>query len=392
VPVGLDDYVSYFIRNFSNFVYLKWRFPHSSGFSSSLIEFRGRKKVKEKILFTPSVTRLRFLYFLLLPVIYLIYFLQALVLFRNEQRHHFTVFMGANYFCTFCGIVLKKLHKVDYVIYRVLDFFPLPPREIYRLLNRLFYVIDKFCLKHSDYIWFTSEGHIVGRERYMYFNRDQFKKKYLIIPLGINTEKFILKSVFERKPRSLVYCGVISKYHLLDLLLQVIQELKRDFPDITLNVIGSGPDESYFRSLVKKMNLQDNVIFRGFIEDFELLEKLIANSVLGVALYRNEENYMKYTEPAKVKYYLSFGVPVIVSKVPPIAVDLDKKRISFAVENKKDEIEKIVKEFFRDRKMQEEYVKNIGEYVPTVDINRLLDDAFRKTFPLISILKGDCRK
>lgn len=384
VPVGLEDYVQYFISNFSNFTYLKWKFPHSRGsIKSSLTNYSDGQKIKERYLLSFVPFQKKYMYFFSLPLNYLIYLQQALSSFWRRKDRDTTVFVGENYFCTFCGILLKKAGRVDFVIYRVMDFFPLPPSGLYRYLNRFFYVIDKFCLKNSDYIWFTTEGHIVGREKYRYFNRDEYC--YKIIPLGIDSRKFISKPISEKNKYSLVYCGVISRYHMLDLLFEVIQDLKEDFSEIQLNLVGSGPDETYFKELSKKMNLQDNIVFHGFVEEGDRFKEIMANNILGIAFYRNEENFMKYTEPAKVKYYLSFGVPALVSKVPLIANELDKKRVCFAVNNEKDEIVKIVKRFILDSNLQQEYKSNIREYVKTVDINKLLGDTISATFKELKI-------
>jgi len=384
VPVGLEDYVQYFVNNFSDFTYLKWKFPHSRGsIKSSLTKYENGQKIKEHYLFSTAPFRKRYMYFFSLPVNYFIYFQQALSSFWRRNDNETAVFIGENYFCTFCGILLKRLRRVDIVIYRVMDFFPLPPNGLYRYLNRFFYIIDKFCLKNSDYIWFTTEGHIVGREKYRYFRRDAYK--YKIIPLGLDSSQFISKPITEQNRYSLVYCGVISRYHMLDLLFEVIQDLKKDFLNIKLNLIGSGPDETYFKELMEKMNLEDNVVFHGFVEEGDRFRDIMANNVLGIALYRNEENFMKYTEPAKVKYYLSFGIPALVSKVPLIAYELDEKQVCFAVNNEKEEIVKIIKEFILDPVLQQKYKANIREYVKTIDINRLLDDTISATFKELKI-------
>jgi glycosyltransferase involved in cell wall biosynthesis len=384
VPVGLEDYVQYFIDNFYEFTYLKWKFPHSKGsVSSSLTSYENGRKLTDHDLFSTRPSKRKILYFIFLPINYLIYLHQAFLSFRRRKNNVKTIFVGENYFCTFCGILLKKIGRVDIVIYRVMDFFPLPSDGLYHYLNRLFYVFDKFCLKNSDYIWFTTEGHIIGRERYGYFNRNEYR--YKIIPLGLNVSKFISKPITESNRFSLVYCGVISRYHMLDLLFDVIAELKKSYKNIQLNLIGSGPDETYFKELVKKMNLVDNVIFHGFVEEGDRFKELMANNILGIAFYRKEENFMKYTEPAKVKYYLSFGVPAIVSKVPLIAYELDDKRVCFAVNTEKDEIVKVIKEFISNPVLQQEYKSNISEYVKTVDINKLLGDTISITFKELKI-------
>jgi glycosyltransferase involved in cell wall biosynthesis len=379
-PVGLEDYVDYFKDNFDEFAYLRWRFPHMGNKTifSALYIYKRKRLIEERKLFSFSFVRPKTLYFLFLPLNYLIYFSQALLLFNSKPKNRRTVFMGINYFCTFCGIILKKLGKVDFVIYRVMDFFPLPPRGFYRYLNRIFYIFDKFCLKRSDSIWFTTEGHMMGREKYGYFDRKKYN--YQIIPLGVNINRFVYKPTTEKNKYSLVYCGVITRYHLLDLLLEVILELKKDFKNIRLNLIGGGPDEEYFKDMVRKMGLVENVIFYGFMKEGEKFTNLMTDNILGIALYKNEENFMKYTEPAKVKYYLSYGVPAVVSDVPVIARELHEKKVCFATKNDKAEIVRIVKNLILDAKMQSKYKENIKEFVKTIDITKLLNETFHNTF------------
>jgi hypothetical protein len=77
-----------------------------------------------------------------------------------------------------------------------------------------------------------------------------------------------------------------------------------------------------------------------------------------------------------------FGLPVIVSKVPPIAMELDQKKVCFAVNNDKEEIVYLIKKFVQDIDLQEEYIMNICNYIKTVDINKLLNTALRKTFSI----------
>jgi glycosyltransferase involved in cell wall biosynthesis len=379
VPVGLEDYASYFIKNFNNFIYLRWKFPHGKGnIQSLLVEYFDGKKIGEnKILTLPSWNN-KFFYFLFLPVNYSVYFFQSIFYLWRRKRKKNRIFFGINYFCAFCGIILKKFGRVDFVIYRVMDFFPLPPKGFYRILNRIFYTVDNFCLKNADSIWFTTEGHIIGREKYGYFDRKN--NDYQIIPLAVDIDKFVSKDISETNNHSLVYCGVISRYHMMDLLFDVMVELKKYFNDIKLNLIGSGPDTDYFKNLAQKKELKGNIIFHGFMEEDQKFRDLMADNALGIAFYKDEENFMKYTEPAKVKYYLNFGVPAIISDVPVIAKELNEKRICLATKNEKEEIIDKIKTFLSDSALQVEYKKNISNFVKTIDVNSLLDNSLKNTF------------
>jgi len=227
-------------------------------------------------------------------------------------------------------------------------------------------------------VWFTTEGHIIGREKYGYFDRKSCP--YVLIPLGLDVSKFACVDKLDKKAsHSLVYCGVVSRYHMLDLVFEVLADLKKDIPQILLNLIGSGPDLDYYRELSKKKGLERNVIFHGFVEDGPEFSSLMSNNLLGIALYKDEEDFMKYTEPAKVKHYLSFGVPALVSDVPKVARELDRKRVCFAVKNDKSEIVKVIKDYFLNAKLQKEYKDNIKNFVHTIDINKMLNDRMLKT-------------
>jgi hypothetical protein len=131
--------------------------------------------------------------------------------------------------------------------------------------------------------------------------------------------------------------------------------------------------------LCEKDGLNDNVVFWGYMAEDNKFSELMANNTLGIALYKDEENFMKYTEPAKVKYYLNYGIPAIVSKVPKIADELDCQKVAFAVENHKDEIVKVVIEYVENLDKQKEYKENIKRFMQTVEVSYLLNDRLEKT-------------
>lgn len=377
-PVGLEDYVIFLKKYFRDLVYIKWKFPHSKDKKaySSWETYHDGEIVSEKKLSSFSFAGTK-LYFIFLPFNYLLYLCQSLkLLFIKRKKDKKVVFMGINYYCALCGIILKKLGRVDYVIYRVMDFFPLPEKGAYRFLTKIFYKMDKYCLDHSDFIWFTTEGHIIGREKQGYFDRK--KSTYDVIPLGINMDKVVLNAEKKDNCHSLVYCGVINRYHLLGLVFEAVEKLKKTFPDIVFNVIGDGPDLKYFKDMSVEKELQKNVVFYGYMEENDKFYKTISNNALGIALYKDEENLMKYTEPAKVKYYLNFGVPAIISKVPQIAFELDKRKVSFAVDNNVESITATISEYFSNQNLRKEYQKNLHEYLKEVDIDKMLRERFQK--------------
>lgn len=377
-PVGLNDYISYFRKNFDNFSCLEWKFPHSSDETKKSIYsdyFKG-KLIAKKTLFSYTLIRLKFFYFLFLPLNYFVYLLQALILFWDRRDSKKMIFMGINFFCTFCGLILKKFGKADIVIYRVMDFFPLPKSGPYRFYNRFFYLIDKYCLYNSDWVFFTTEGHIEGREQYGYFKREDIKEKIRMIPLGIDAKKAVNFKINAENKFSLLYCGVVSKYQMLELIFKVVKKLKGKYPLIKLDIVGRGPDFEYYKNLSLKEKLDKFIVFHGFLDEGKDFSRFMGNHLLGFALYQDVNDYIKFTEPAKVKYYLSFGIPAVISSVPLIARDFQQKKLSFAVKNNVDEICLTIENYLNDEKLQDELKKNIRRFVDVVDIDLLLDTVF----------------
>lgn len=380
IPVGLEDYVNYFINNFEDFIYLKLKFPHGDDrISSQIIKYKNYKLIEEHNLFSFKKRHNKFFYFLLLPINYIVYLFQSIKYLHKRQNKKIIIFMGINYFCTFCGIILKKFKKVDFVIYRVMDFFPIPKNGFYRFLNKIFHLLDKFCLKNSDFIWFTTEGHIIGREKYKYFNRKE--SVYQMVPLTVNSKNFVFQKT---NNKNLIYCGVVSKYHMFDMIFEIIKELKKTYPDIKLKVLGSGPDLEYYKEITKKQHLNKNIIFYGYVEEGKEFNKLMSDNLLGFAFYKEEEDFMKYTEPAKVKYYLNFDIPVLISDVPKIAKELHNKKVSFCLKNSPKEIVKTIDDYIKNPAIQMEYRNNIKNYIKTIDVNFILDKNFKILFNKIN--------
>jgi glycosyltransferase involved in cell wall biosynthesis len=166
---------------------------------------------------------------------------------------------------------------------------------------------------------------------------------------------------------------------MLELAFEAIKVLSKKYKDLKLKIIGSGPDINYYKKLAVDMKITNNVIFFGFMKNGIEFNKLMSTSNLGLAFYKDEEDYIRYTEPAKIKYYFSFGIPAIVSDVPATVNELKEKKLAFIVKNNSNNIAKTIDEYFLNEKMQKIYKTNVKKYLKEIDINKILDESFRKT-------------
>ena len=71
--------------------------------------------------------------------------------------------------------------------------------------------------------------------------------------------------------------GRLVFYKNLEVVIKAISIIKKEFTNIKLLIVGGGPHKEILEKLVHDLNLEDNVIFTGFVSTEEKM-KLIASS------------------------------------------------------------------------------------------------------------------
>jgi len=116
----------------------------------------------------------------------------------------------------------------------------------------------------------------------------------------------------------------------IDMLVDSMSVILKKFPKLQLEVIGSGPDEMRIKKKAKKY--RDNVVFHGFIENQDDIEKVIKKWLIGIALYipdKSNESY--WGDPSKIKVYISNGIPVITTNVSYFTKELTKAEAGIVI-------------------------------------------------------------
>ncbi len=148
------------------------------------------------------------------------------------------------------------------------------------------------------------------------FNPNAFDK-IEIIPNAIDTNLFKeidkLTPVNKTENLNLLYVGQLVKRKGLKWLIESISILKgKKIDNIKLILVGSGPDEAYFKKLVKDLKLNDLIEFKGQINDKKEV----------VSLYKNSDIFLlpSLSEglPTVILEALFFGLPVIATDIPGI--------------------------------------------------------------------------
>jgi phosphatidyl-myo-inositol alpha-mannosyltransferase len=104
--------------------------------------------------------------------------------------------------------------------------------------------------------------------------RSLTKRPIELIPNGIDLSKykFTNHAVLSDKP-TILYIGRLEKRKGLSYLLQAMQLLQQKYPDVRLQLAGSGPDQDKLLQEIKDFGLH-NVEFLGYVSDEEKLRLL----------------------------------------------------------------------------------------------------------------------
>lgn len=131
------------------------------------------------------------------------------------------------------------------------------------------HVFLNLLLKRSSKILVTQPEYI-NISKYLY----KYKKKIEVIPNGIDVKIYFQKNT-RKVPNQVFFLSVLDRYHGykgLDYLIKAIKIVKTKIPNIKLVVGGSGELVEDYKSLAKKLGLEKNIEFRGFIENKKLVD------------------------------------------------------------------------------------------------------------------------
>lgn len=159
-------------------------------------------------------------------------------------------------------------------------------------------------------------------------------KKVCIIPNGITN----LKPKGVKKSNDVLFFGRLIKTKGVDLLIKSIKEVKKTFDNISVKIVGEGPEEEKLKNLTKKLNLEKNVDFLGYIPDLKLYNLIESSRISIFPSYVKEGIMTTLLESAKLKSamlasdscsnreFISSGKTGILFK-PKIVKDLSEKII-----------------------------------------------------------------
>ncbi|MFH0863481.1 MAG: glycosyltransferase [Candidatus Gottesmanbacteria bacterium] len=262
-----------------------------------------------------------------------------------KSRERFDLAIGVDNLNTLALLLLRKLKRINKVIYHTVDYTP--NRFSNKILNKAYFLIDKYCCYHADMIWNSSGRMNTGRISHG-MDKDRIVKT-IITPDGSNFDPKNRLPITKINRKMVIFLGHLRERLGLDLLIDAFVDIIKIIPDSKLFIIGDGPLMDSLQQKVTRLNISHNVKFTGFIEDHHEVDYLIARGAIGMSIFEPvKDSYEYYSDAGKPKVYLAAGLPIIITRVPEIALEIEKEKAGIAINYNKQELVSAMTKMFRD--------------------------------------------
>ena len=205
---------------------------------------------------------------------------------------------------TYIGYRFAKKRNIPYVIFphgSLTTYHESDSRFIKIIAKKL--IISRI-LKNARAILVTCESEKSDLKKHL-------RPKSVLIPYGSEINVNLSKSNFDAPGKNLriLFSGRFDKKKNLPLLIIAMSQVASRYPEVVLDIAGSGSQSEIneVKSIVRKLEVEKNVIFHNWIEKLDM-ERLLLSSRLLVLPSQNENFALVVSEA------LGSGVPCVVSK------------------------------------------------------------------------------
>lgn len=297
------------------------------------------------------------------------------LVFKQNKKYDF--FFGVNGLNCLAGLFLKKMKKVNYVVFYAIDFVPI--RFDNKILNYIFHRIEKICVRKSDLVWNVSPRIAEGREHFLQIPNDPTHQ--IVVPIGIWNKNIKKRDFKDIKKHQLLFVGHLLEKQGVQLVLDAIQDIARRIPDFKFVIVGGGEYENELKEKIKKLQVEKYVYFVGWIRKREELDLMMSQSACAVATYKPEKeklyNFTYYADPTKLKDYLGAGLPIILTDVSYNALEIQKKKCGIIVDYETKSVEEAIVKLMGDSRKLQEYRKNAIDMANRYEWSNIFDQALK---------------
>ena len=231
----------------------------------------------------------------------------------------YDLYIGSNAHLGLFGLLLRRLGLVRQTVFWTVDYFPNRYRN--PILNRLYLWLDELCVRRSDFAWDLTAAMSEARHQRGVTDRDG---RVYTVPHPIERHELRPPEV-EPPPDTLLYSGLIKPEYGFDLILEVLGRVAERRPKVSLTVTTYGSFPPDLERVLRQRGLWERLHSLGYIDDIEEYRRVIEGHRVGLAPYQpSADSYKRFADVSRAKTYMARGLPVIITRVPPIAAEIER--------------------------------------------------------------------
>ena len=280
-------------------------------------------------------------------------------------------YIGLDGLCALFGQLLKTVSgRIKQSIFWAIDFVPTRRFEG-DLKNWVYSWINWMGYKNSDQMWDLGPKMAQAREDFLGIKVTDYRL-HRVVPYGAWLDHMPKYTYDECEKNTLVYMGHIHEKSGIQLVIEAIPEIVNRVPDFKFKIIGGGGYVDNLIDLARVLNVSSYCNFLGKIDDIRVVETEIAKSALAIAPYVSAlDTFTRYADPGKVKTYLACGVPVLLTKVPWNANEIQDNECGKIIAENKNDIASSVVELLTSPSMNQQYRVNALKYSMRFDYKNI---------------------
>lgn len=272
------------------------------------------------------------------------------------------------YFC-------KRFLRVDKIVFYNVDYSTKRFPNIF--LNAIYQNITKFSYICCDYFFSFSNMFIEDMDPLRKYTYKNFTLK--------TTIDFSIKKGIKKISNSIIYAGILDYGSInFDPFLHALKRLKEEKIPFSFHIYGKTDPESKIQKKIKKLHLQDNIVFKGTTDNQTLTQKILPCYSLGVAPYATiwddsfpDYLFMNKDLTGKLVDYIGAGLPIVSTRINGAFRMIDDNKIGFSVISSKDWYQAI-RSLLVDKALHKKFSKNAYAFASGYDTDTLLRPIFKE--------------
>ena len=203
-------------------------------------------------------------------------------------------------------------------------------------------ILYKYLLKIFNY-FFSKNADALRTVSKTLASKIKINKPVYVFPTYTEIEPFLDANDNLDKKNKIIFIGQLTYLKGVQYLIKSVAELKKQYSDINLTIIGDGDYKKDLQDLIKKKNLQDRCFFKGSVDQSEIINEMENSLVLVLP---------SLTEglPRVIIEAMACGLPVIGTKVGGIPELIADNENGFLISPKNsDELEEKIKYFLENK-------------------------------------------